>query len=280
MRSRNPKTFQQKIFYKMAYDRRNIVTLFADKVLVRDYVAKIIGNQYLIPIYGIYQTPEEISLNDLPDKCVIKPSHGSGAILIFSTRNQNSSFTVMSNKFENWKRIEIQKSAISEADFKLLLKGWLKTPYHNGFGHFPEFAYKGVTPKLIIEDLLTLEDEIAADYRFFIFNGVCEYIEVDQSWNESPTRDMFNSNWQKLDVKLKYPNAKKSPVRPSNLGHMIHLAEKLACNVDHLRVDFYLIGDRIYFGELTNYHTGGKQIFEPRSFNTIFSKSWDPTTYY
>ena len=278
--SRNPKSFQEKILYKMAHDRRPIITTYADKVIVREYVKEKIGEEYLIPLHGIYQNISKISLSDIPENCVIKPSHGSGAILILSTRVNNYRQLLSAQKVDYWKRFEVTKSLISEPELKSLLQNWLDTSYHNGFGHFPEYAYKDIVPKIIVEDLLVTGNEIASDYRFFIFNGICEYIEVDKSWNDKPSRDMFDTNWNQVEVQLKYARAAITPSRPPDLELMIKLAEKLADGIDHVRVDFYLIGNKIYFGEMTNYHTSGKQTFHPVRFNFQFGKSWDPTKYY
>jgi len=190
--SRKPKTFQQKIKYKMAHDRRNFLCTWADKVEVRKYVASQIGEQYLVPIYSIFENPDDVILEKLPEECVIKPNHGSGAVLIFSNREVLNSELPGISTFDVWKRYEVKKSNVDEKKLKNILDTWLKTSYSKGYGHFPEFAYKGIKPKILVEQLLTVDEDIASDYRFFIFNGKCDYIEVDQSWNLNPTRDMFD----------------------------------------------------------------------------------------
>jgi hypothetical protein len=276
----NPKTFQQKIKYKMAYDRRPKIGLWADKVEVRDYVSEKIGSSYLIPLVGIFASAEDVWLGALPDECVIKPSHGSGAVVILSNRTGVKKNVPNVKSLDLWGRFEFMKVDIDDYAMREVLNSWLETSYYNDCGHYPEFAYKNIKPKILIEELLTSDENIAADYRFFIFNGVCEYIEVDQSWNASPSRDMFDLNWNSVDVQLKYPKALVPPRKPDEFAKMVTLAETLADNVDHVRVDFYLIDDQIYFGEMTNYHTSGRQIFKPKMFNYEFGSKWQPSNHY
>lgn len=277
---RNPKTFQQKIKYKMAHDRSQMLSLWADKVDVRNYVADKIGPSYLIPLVGVYEQPENVVLGDLPDECVIKPSHGSGAVMILSNREGLEKKIAQFNSLDLWKRFEFSKENVTETGLQSVLNFWLKTSYYNDCGHYPEFAYKHVKPRILIEKLLKSGVNIASDYRFFIFNGICEYVEVDQSWNNSPTRDMFDVDWRPVQVQLKFPKAVTPPPRPVEFPKMIALAEKLADGVDHVRVDFYLIDNQIYFGEMTNYHTSGRQVFKPKSFNFEFGRNWHPSIHY
>jgi hypothetical protein len=152
----------------------------------------------------------------------------------------------------------------------------MKLDFYKSSGHFPEWAYKGIPPRIIVEKFLSDEAGVASDYRFFIFNGKCKYIEVDSSWKETPTRNMFDIHWKPLEVKLKFPPAIPHPDCPDSFEEMKSLAEKLADGVDHIRVDFYLIGEKIIFGEMTNYHTSGQQVFYPLSFNYEFASEWKP----
>lgn len=264
----------------MAHDRRPILTLWADKIEVRKYVEQKIGSQYLIPAVGTFSSAVDVLLSNLPDQCVIKPNHGSGAVIILSDRSNNKNLLPKSSSLNVWGRYEVSKASVDQLHLQSILQSWLSTSYFNDCGHFPEYAYKDISPRILVEELLVLDQEIAADYRFFIFNGRCEYIEVDQSWNSSPTRDMFDRDWQAVEVQLKYPRATMTPNKPETLNKMIELAETLADGIDHIRVDFYLLGDRIYFGEMTNYHTSGKQIFKPTEFNLEFGKNWHPQDLY
>ena len=156
---------------------------------------------------------------------------------------------------------------------------WMKLDFYKSPGHFPEWAYKDIPPKIIVEKFLSDDGQVASDYRFFIFNGICQYIEVDCSWTDFPTRNMFDREWNPVEVRLKFPPAIPIPTRPPEMDKMILLSEKLADSTDHVRVDFYLLGHKIIFGEMTNYHTSALQIFHPLSFNEEFAYSWNPAAH-
>jgi hypothetical protein len=145
-------------------------------------------------------------------------------------------------------------------------------------GCFPEWAYKNIQPRILIEELLSGTSGVPDDYRFFCFNGRCEYIQVDTPvyTGSGVLRDIFDRDWNKLDVTLKYPNSNIARSRPRSLEEMIMIAELLSSEIDHVRVDLYDLDGRIVFGELTNYHAAGTQKFNPELFDKLFGESWHP----
>jgi len=162
-----------------------------------------------------------------------------------------------------------------------ILKRWLTRDYYYEPGFFSEWAYKDVEPSLIVEEFLEQGDSgVARDYRFFIFNGLCESIEYDRSWNDKLTRTMFDKDWNKLDATLKYSSENPTPSKPKEIKLMMSLAEKLAQGVDHVRCDFYLVNSRIIFGELTNYHTTGDQEILLNGTSKSFGVSRSPDSFY
>ena len=281
-RAKNPKTYADKVLYKMAFDRNPILSIWADKVAVRDYVSETIGEEYLSRVFGIFQEPVKISREDLPTNFVIKPNHASGAVMVVwdGAPRQDPSYL---ESFMNvkWGRILINPLDLDWAITNEILERWLTQDYYYEPGFFPEWAYKDIEPSLIVEEFLTHgKVGVAQDYRFFIFNGLCEYIEVDKSWNNNPTRTMFDKNWNTLNASLKFPPEVPTPLKPKELKVMIDLAERLAQGIDHVRCDFYLVNSRIIFGELTNYHTAGVQKILLDGSSTAFGKSWQPETLY
>lgn len=278
--NQHPITFQEKVLYKIARDRREILRIFADKYEVRGYVEKKIGSEYLIPLISVHDYIDTFLNAPLPRNCVIKPNNFSGTVLIVSEMASIKNKLPHLLKLNVNERYIVHPDAIDPIRLRLLLRRWLLLDYYGKRGQYPEWAYKDIRGKILVEEFLSDDFGVAADYRFFVFNGVCQYIEVDTSWDEFPTRTIFDRNWNRQDIKLKYPARIPEPKKPRNLSHAIELAEKLAQESDHLRVDFYISRERIYFGELTNYHTGGKQVFEPDYFNFIFGQSWHPEFFY
>ena len=276
----SPVTFQQKILYKIARDRRDFLKVFADKYKVREYIEEKIGSEFLIPLIAVLDDYDSNVIAQLPRNYVIKPNNYSGAVLIVSENAPSGGRLPSIFKLNVNQRYIVHPDSIDLFRLRFLLRRWLALDYYRKRGQYPEWAYKDIKGRILIEEFIGDESGVASDYRFFVFNGVCQYIEVDTSWNDAPTRTMYDRNWNRQDIKLKYPAMTPEPQEPKNLSIAIELAEKLAKDTDHLRVDFYMCRNQIFFGELTNYHTGGRQVFEPEEFNLSFGQSWHPESLY
>ena len=278
-----PETFSEKIRYKMAFDRNPILQVWADKVAVREYVSATIGPAYLSNIFGIFLNPEEISPSALPNNFVIKPNHASGAVIIIweGAARQNSSYLESFTKLK-WGRIIINPLDLNWLVINTILRKWLRQNYYYEPGLFPQWAYKGIKPSLIVEEFLPHGlNGVAPDFRFFLFNGLCEYIRLDINWKNQPTETMFDRNWCQMNVAFdKFPPEVPAPERPGELETMISLAEKLAQGRDFVRCDFYLVNSRIVFGELTNYHSGGSREIVINGSPNTFGESWTPNKIY
>ncbi|MDT2848674.1 ATP-grasp fold amidoligase family protein [Vagococcus carniphilus] len=247
----SPKSFNEKLQYLKIEQREPIFTEVADKFKVREYVSSTIGQEYLIPLYGVYDSFDEINFQDLPDEYVIKTNHNSGGY-----------FLVPDSK----------KININAARSKL--EPMLKKNYY----YFTrEWPYKNIKPKLICEKYLRENDDMELrDYRFFCFDGEVKFIAVDLSIVDKSKvrRNLYDKNWKLLDEEISYERdlTEKIP-KPKNLSEMIDLAEKLSSNFKHVRVDLYNINNKIYFGELTMYHQSGYGDIRPQSFNKLMG-SW------
>lgn len=242
---KNPETYNEKLQWLKLYDRDPKYTKMVDKYTVRKYIAKKIGEEYLIPLIGVWDKVEEIDFNSLPCQFVLKTTHDSGGVIVCKDKD----------------KLDINKA-------RRFLKDHLKTNYYILNREWP---YKNIKPQIICEKYM--EDESGyelKDYKFFCFNGEPKfmYIATDRNTpNEETKFDFFDDEFNHLPFENGHPNSKKSLKKPECFDKMIDLAKKLSKNIPHVRVDFYEINKKIYFGELTFYHWSGMVPFKP--------KEWD-----
>lgn len=277
----NPDTFSKKIRYKMAYDRKDVLTVFADKVSVRKYVADRIGMDYLTTLYGVVdlESLTSLPLKNLPRNYVIKANHGSGGVIIVNESASMSATLPNQNVTEFcWGRFQIHPDNLDWQQISLILKEWLSRNYDYKPGHFPQWAYSNIQPKILFEELLVTPLGAPSDFRFFTFNGKCEFISTGPPFYQEGgiTRDFYDLNWTKIPVKGLYPNSKEMQPSPNSLSEMIKVAESLAAGTDQVRIDLYDLAGRIAFGEMTIYHNAGAETFFPEHYNFEFGKSWSP----
>lgn len=248
---KSPVTYNEKLQWLKLYNRKPIYTKMVDKYEVRKYIKDTIGEQYLIPLLGVYNNFNEIDFNTLPDQFVLKCTHDSGGLVICKDK-QKLDFNDVEKK--------INKS--------------LKSNYY-----YPgrEWPYKNVKPRIICEKYM---DEISGegliDYKFMCFNGEVKCVLVCQNRNSSTglNIDFYDSNWKLMPVKR--PNLSNSGElvnKPINYKKMIEYAERLSKETPFLRVDFYEIAGKLYFGELTFYPNSGFKGFNPESYDTLLG-SW------
>lgn len=244
----NPKTLNEKINWLKLNDRSALHTQCADKYAVRKYISKKIGDAYLIPLLLQTANPEEISPKLITDsQFVIKTNHDSGGIYI-----------VKNSKTINWD------------DIRKALKGKLKKNYYY---KNKEWQYKNIVPCIIVEALLTnKEGDIPYDYKLHCFNGKVRMISVDMGRGTNyHYRNWYNTSWEREPYKWSSPKGNgvftdPSPIdvpKPFNLEKMITLSEKIAEDFDYVRVDWYDLDSKLYFGEITFHHDGGTKPILP-----------------
>ena len=243
---KNPRTFNEKIQWLKLYDRNPEYTNLVDKYLVRNYISQIIGDEYLIPLIGVWNNVSEIDFETLPNKFVLKSNHDSGSI-----------------------RICRDKSKFDFVEAEVFFEKKLKSNfYYTG----REWPYKNVKPKIIAEKLLEIESmDDVPDYKFMCFDGNVEYCFTctDRFSEDGLKVTFFDKNWNKQMFERHYPMSKNEITPPKNLSKMILLAEKLSKGIPFVRVDFYEINDKIYFGELTFYPGGGYEKFDPEYYDEL-----------
>ncbi|CAN5554034.1 N/A [soil metagenome] len=255
----------------MLRDHRAIVVTFADKAAVRDYVAKVVGAQYLPNTFAIVNDPSTMLGLDLPDAYVVKPTHGSGAAIVVS---DSASFDArLPSVGSSWVYRHVRPEFAIREDVIRIAREWIAQLY--GQGPNREWVYGQVPRRVIIEEMLVdANGAIPVDYKFFIFHGKCAFIQVDSGRFERRTQDFFRPDWQHVPLSGGPPWAEPTPARPANLEQMIQLAQRLAVDTDFVRVDLYDVNGRIVFGELTSFPAGGDTPFEPDCFNEEFGRLW------
>jgi hypothetical protein len=270
-RTRNPSTFRDKVRYKMLRDHRRLVVTFADKAAVRDYVANVVGGQYLPEVFALVDDPSALHAVHLPSAYVVKPTHGSGAAIVVSDQAPNDAR--LSSDPGDWTYQHVRPEFAARDDIVRIAQGWVSQLY--GQGPNREWVYGQVPRRVIVEELLAGADgAIPRDYKFFVFHGHCAYVQVDAGRFDRRTQDFFKPGWDHLPLSGGPPWADPTPGRPARLDEMIGLAERLGADTDFVRVDLYDVGGRIVFGELTSFPAGGDSTFDPEHFNDEFGRLW------
>lgn len=241
---KNPQTFNEKLQWLKIYDRNHQYTQMVDKYEAKKYVASIIGEEYIIPTIGIYNSFDEIDFKKLPNKFVIKCTHDSGGLVVCKDKNKLD---------KNNAKKKIEKS--------------LKTNYYYCGREWP---YKNVKPRIIIEKYMcTKEQKELIDYKFFCFNGNPKIILVcsERFSSNNMCETWFDDKWNFLDIIESSHRVDKTIKKPINLSKMMEFSKKLSKDIPFVRVDFYEINGKTYFGELTFFPASGFERFEP--------KEWD-----
>jgi hypothetical protein len=270
---------------KMRSDHRPLLKVFADKLAVRDHVAARLGVTYLPRLYGVIDAPGKPLPEGLPDRFVIKPSHGSGAAIIVHPAAPATAQLPVPTRDEWWlhaitwvRREHLDAAALTELAGHYLSRSYL----------FGGRAYWGVPRALMIEEYLAdANDQPSPDYRLWTFHGRVRWIQVDLGWSGglgggggAPTRSLHWPDWTPIDVVATRPRPLSPPEHPRALDEMIHVAERLGADTDMVRVDLYEFDGRVVFGELTSYPLGGRLQFDPPEYDRILGQWWDPPRRY
>lgn len=224
-----PLSFNEKLNRLKLYDRNPLLTVCADKYLVRDYVADKIGSQYLIDLIGVYDSTDEIDFDKLPDRFVIKVNWGSGQNIICKDKNK-----------------------LNKAEVLLQLNYWLN-PENNLYFYSYEWCYKDIKPKIIIEEYIEQADGNLLDYKFFCHNGKVKNLFLVSDRHTNFKVNFYDLDWKMYPFTRVYPNDASKQLKPKEFDTMVLLAEKLAENFIFARVDFYILDNNIKFGEITFY---------------------------
>lgn len=238
---KHPQSFNEKLQWLKLHDYKPEYTTMVDKILVKDYVASKIGEEYIIPTLAVYDKLEDVDLEKLPNEFVLKCNHDSGGICICS-----------------------DKSKLNKKRMYQRLNRALKRDYA---AYNREMPYKFVERKILAEKYI---DDLAGDikdYKVHCFNGEPQFILVcsDRFSKSGLKEDFYDTDWNKLPFKRpEYEHSAQGTEKPLVLDQLLELSRKLSRGIPFLRTDFYIINDKILFGELTFFPSSGLGKFEPK----------------
>ncbi len=235
---KNPQTFNEKLQWLKLFDRKPEYTMMVDKLAVKDYVASVIGSDCIIPTLGVWDKPEDIDFDILPNQFVLKTTHGGGS------------------------RGVVICSNICSFDRGGAVKKLRKSMKQNIYRALREWPYKTVKPKIIAEKYLCDEygTDYLTDYKFFCFNGYadCVMICIDRQKDDSKFY-FFDREWKLLPLNVRGKNTDSSFMlpKPACIQEMFEIAGKLSEGIPFLRVDLYCSEGKTYFGEATFFPDSG-----------------------
>ena len=232
----NPRTLNEKLEWLKLNNKNPFHSVLVDKYEVRDYIKKTLGDQYLIPLLGCWNSFEEIDFDKLPNQFVIKCSHDSGSTIVCRDKK---SFNFLAAR----KKIN-----------KCLKRDFYKVKR--------EYPYKGLKRRIIAEQYVidSREEEGLTDYKFYCFRGKvpCVLVCLDRHLGD-PKFYFFNEDWelQRFNKRGKDAPEGFTIPKPKNMEKMFEIAKQLSKNEPFVRVDMYNVDGKIYFGELTFFPDGG-----------------------
>lgn len=228
----NPQSFTEKLMWSSENYRDDRFVEYADKYLVRKHVASVIGEEYLIPLYDVVDKASDLDFDKYPNRFVLNATHGSNMVILCN-----------------------DKSKLDLTYARKTANTWLHRNYYHDFR---EWHYKYIKPRVLVTQNISSADGTPPwDYKFFCFGGKPFVVGLDlDRFGGVTMRNVYDMNWvQMKDVRITRPQdfTHEYPV-PKNFELMKTLAEKLAQGFEHVRVDFYNVDGKIYFGELTFLH--------------------------
>ena len=245
---KDPKTFNEKLQWLKLYANKPEYTNIVDKALAKDYVRPLIGDEFIVPTYGVWETPEDIDFESLPNQFVLKTTDGGGSMGV----------VICTDKSKMDKKEIIDKLHIA-----------LK---QNIYGQLREIPYKNIKKRILAEQYLS--DEATSvkgdlnDYKFYCFNGEVTYCEVITGRHTKKQIDFFDLEWNHIDFTFDgYDYADIRPAKPSCFSTLVEVASKLCKDKPYSRIDLYVVGDKVYFGEITFFPASGFRGFHPDEWN-------------
>ena len=241
----NPKKYTEKIQWLKLYDNNSLRSVLSDKVAVRKWIKEKIGEDYLIPTIGVFNSIEEINWNSLPNSFVIKLNHGSG-----------------------WNIIVRDKNNINIRKISKQINKWMKLDY--AFWNAFEIHYSPIKPKIIIEEFISDSNGKLNDYKFLCFDGTVKYCWVDFDRDTNHKRNVYDKDWVLQPWNQRnYGNYSGTVDCPKNYTQMWAIAEKLCQGFRHVRVDLYNVDGKIYFGEMTFTNGSGNEGIFPVEYEFV-----------
>jgi hypothetical protein len=238
-----PRTFNEKLGWMLRYDHNPLYTRLADKIAVRDYVRERVGADVLIPLYGTWDKPSQVTFDDLPPKFMMKCNHESGFVIICRDRDK------LDRRF-----VRAQLAAHLRMNY-----------YYRNL----EWHYRAIRPRILAEELL--EDDNGGeplDYKIYCFNGDPRYIyAMKDRHSPHPTCSFYTAAWDLLPCSYdRYTQPTPFPA-PARLERMLEIAAALSAGLYFCRVDLYHVRNQVFFGEITIVPGAGIVVLSPNSFD-------------
>ncbi len=245
---KHPKTYNEKLNWLKINDRNLEYTKMVDKYEAKKYAKSIIGEEYIIPNLGVWNRFDDIDFDKLPNQFVLKCTHDSEGLVIVKN-----------------------KTTLDKVEAKKKIENAMK---YNFYYIGREFPYKNIKPRIIAEQYM--EDKKYGelrDYKFFCFDGEPKamFIATDRGIGETKF-DYYDLNFEHLNIRQHYPNSDKKIEKPINFEKMVELSKILSKGLKHVRVDFYEVNGKLYFGEITFFHFSGLQPFIPNEWDEKFGE--------
>ncbi|OBR89889.1 hypothetical protein CLRAG_38660 [Clostridium ragsdalei P11] len=240
----NPQTFNEKLQWLKLYDHKPIYTIMVDKYEVKKYVSDIIGEEYIIPTLGVWDKFDNIDFNSLPNQFILKCTHDSGGLVICKDK----------------RKLDLK------ATKKKINRCLKKNFYYVG----REWAYKDVKPRIIAEKYMeqSSNNELN-DFKLMCFHGKvkCSFVCTNRHSGEGLNVTFYDTDWRVMPFERHYPRSKVALDKPASYKDMVAFAEKLSQDIPFVRVDFYEVKGKPYFGELTFYPGNGFEEFTPSEYD-------------
>jgi hypothetical protein len=246
-----PRTFSEKLWRRMLFDRDPRYVLISDKVRVRSYIENTAGHEYLVPLLWSGANPDAIPWEKLPSAFAIKATHGCGYNLLIR-----------------------EESALDVNSARLQLRKWLQKNYGKTFGMGIEWCYRHIPPFLIIESFLEDDGRGPWDYKFWCFSGRAECLTIHKSRHEKHVVQTFDRDFNPYPFPFPLGESVRDFRPPSGYQDMVRVAERLSRGFDFLRIDMYNVGGRVFVGELTVYPGGGFMRYLPRQLEESLGAKW------
>jgi hypothetical protein len=226
-----PASFNEKLQWLKLNDRNPAYSAYVDKYEVRAHIEETLGTQYLVPLIKVFDSVEQVDWDSLPTKFALKCTHGSGTNIICTDKG----------------KLDIPSSRVK-------LRKWLGT---NWYWYGREWPYKYIKPRIICENFISDLEKSPDDYKVLCFNGKAKLIEVHLDRHGNHQQDYYDLEWNKTGISQEGTRSDITKNRPPQLERMIQLSERLAAPMRHVRIDWFIVKEQLYFSEITFYDASG-----------------------
>jgi len=270
-------SFGQKIIHKMYHDKRPILSELADKAGVKRRVSEVIGPEFVVPTYSVFEHEAELDLGNCPREFALKPTHGSQAGILVSEKHERleKQLIPITHPWGQYYNLHPDDLKANEEFIKIVSREWLNSRYQEE----SEYCYRSIQPRIIIEKYIhTSKYGVLSDFRFYTFHGEVKFFRAASGYSNDIPTYAYDQNGKYLQIKAMHDEVECNPLAlpdlPKEWMTMKEFAEKLSMGIDFIRIDFYLSDGQIYFSEFTNYPLAGTLKFLPESFDRLVTSYW------